>query len=71
MLLRRPPRGGGVALRQTGAGRMARLWAMSGCPGPKALAAVCENIAEVATSIAIPGWSGLGRMRPMASGCNP
>ena len=42
-------------IRLTGAGRMPCIWAMSGHSEHKALAGVCENVAEVATAIAIPG----------------
>ena len=71
MMLLRPPRGGGVAFRQTGAGRAARLWAMPWPPEPKALGAVCENIAEMAISIATPRESDRGSILPIASGRIP
>ena len=60
MMMMRQPRGGGVAFRLTGAGCMARIWELSGFSDPKALAGVCENIADVAIAIAIPGASDLG-----------
>ena len=47
---------------------MSRIWAMSRYPEPKATAVVCENVAEVATSIAIPVESALGSIRRIASG---
>ena len=52
----------------TGAWRMPLIWAMSGFSEPKATAGVCENIAEVATAIAIPAESALGSVHRIAYG---
>ena len=54
--------------RLTGAGRMSRIWAMSGYSEPIAPAGVGGNVAEVDASIAIPGESALGSIQRIASG---
>ena len=70
MPLLRLPRGG-VAFRMAGAGCMSRIWAMSGFPETKALAAFCGNVAEVAIAIATQCESDLGSIPPIASGVIP
>ena len=60
MVMIRPPRGGGIFIRPTGAACWPRIWAKPGFSDPKALAGVCGEIAELATSIATPAESDLG-----------
>ena len=47
---------------------MPRIWAISGFSEPKAMAGVFENVAEVATSIAIPAESALGSIHRISTG---